>query len=117
METLISKNIGWHPNFNGHVFTRHAEAMPQLSDLISGLPAYQLQAMGEAASKSCQSTGDNKENPKTRSHSGSRPRKGLRPPLVLLGRILRASFPPVPGGSLERTRTEKLVMCNHGRRL
>ena len=45
------------------------------------------------------------------------PRKGLRPPLVLLGRILTASLPPVPGGSLERTGTEKLVMCNHGRRL
>ena len=45
------------------------------------------------------------------------PRKGLRPTVVLLGRILRASFPPVPGGSLERTGTEKLVMCNHGRRL
>ena len=70
VETLICKKIGRHQNFNRHVFTRHAEAMPQLSDLISGLPAYQLQAMGEAASKSCQSTGDNKENPKTRSHIG-----------------------------------------------
>ena len=67
METLISKKIGWHQNFNGHVFTRHAEAMPQLSILISGLPAYHLQATGEAASKSCHSTGDNKAIPKTRS--------------------------------------------------
>ena len=105
METLISKKIGWHPNFNGHIFTRPAEAMPQLSDLISGLPVYQLQAMGEAASKSCQSTGDNKAIPKTRFHSGSRPRKGLRPPLIFLGRIVIASFPPVPGGSWEGTGT------------
>ena len=52
METLISKKIGWHPNFNRYVFTRLAEAMPQLSDLISGLPTYQRQATGEAASKS-----------------------------------------------------------------
>ena len=105
METLISKNIGWHPNFNGQIFTRPAEAMPQLSDLIRGLPTYQLQATGEAASKSCQSTGDDKANPKTRSHSGSRPRKGLRPPLIFLGRIVIASFPPVPGGSWEGTGT------------
>ena len=70
VETLISKKIGWHPNFNGYVFTRHAEAMPLLGDLISGLPTYQWQATGEAASKSCQSTGDNKENHKTRFHSG-----------------------------------------------
>ena len=105
METLISKKIGWHQNFNGHVFTRHVKAMPQLSILISGLPAYHLQATGEAASKSCQSTGDNKAIPKTRSHSGSRPRKGLRPPLIFLGRIVIASFPPVPGGSWEGTGT------------
>ena len=76
VETLISKNIGWHPNFNGHIFTRPAEAMPQLSDLISCLPVYQLQATEEAGPKSCQSIEDNKAHPKTRSHIGSRPYEG-----------------------------------------
>ena len=42
------------------------------------------------------------------------PTKGLRPPLVLLERILTASIPLIPGGSLERTGPENLVMCNHG---